>query len=87
MSNVRDRAASYQTLEAFNVDSRTYPAMVIANMYKREQELAKADEAGLIISTLDLEDHSTVVSCWRCNEPTPYEVLDIDGCCPDCSGE
>lgn len=35
-------------------DSRTYPAMTIAGMYRQEQELAKADERGLIITAVDL---------------------------------
>ena len=56
-------------------DSRTYPAMVIAGMYKREQELAKADEAGLIITSKDLEDEP--MACVNCAYVT-------DHICEDC---
>lgn len=58
-------------------DSRTYPAMVIANMYKREQELAKADEVGLIITSKDLEDEPINMACVHCAYVT-------DNSCDDC---
>lgn len=58
-------------------DSRTYPAMVIAGMYKREQELAKADEAGLIITYKDLEDEPIPLACVNCAYVT-------DHICEDC---
>lgn len=58
-----------------SADSRTYPAMVIAGMYKREQELAKADEAGLTITYKDLEDEP--MACVNCAYVT-------DHICEDC---
>jgi len=45
-------------------DSRTYPAMTVAGMYKQEQELAKADEAGLIITAADLKP----INCYECGK-------------------
>lgn len=66
-------------------DSRSYPAKVIAGMYKQEQELAKADEAGLCLTAVDLGcDNTTVISCTGCGEPTPHEVMSDRLLCPDC---
>lgn len=47
-------------------DSRSYPAMVIAGMYKREQELAKANDAGLIVTSKDLEEEPINMACVHC---------------------
>lgn len=57
-------------------DSRTYPSGVIRNMLKLEQELAKADEQGLILTAADLQpDYCTV-----CQE----KVAIIGDKCTDC---
>lgn len=61
-------------------DSRPYPAMVIAGMYKREQELAKADEDGLIVTSKDLEDEPTDKACVICGE----QAASFGGVCADC---
>lgn len=43
-------------------DSRTYPARTVAGMYKQEQELAKAEDAGLIVTASDL----ATPHCYEC---------------------
>ena len=40
--------------------SRCYPSRTIAGMYKQEQELAKADDTGLTITSKDLEYPSAI---------------------------
>lgn len=58
-------------------DSRSYPSRVIADMYKQEQELAKADEAGLNLTAADLDD----CRCPVCGWSTPAEqLLENDRC-------
>lgn len=66
-------------------DSRTYPAMTVRGMYKQEQELARSDEAGLILTAADLGyDNTTCVSCNNCGELCPWEVINNNGRCQDC---
>lgn len=57
-------------------DSRTYPSGVIRNMLKLEQELAKADEQGLILTAADLQPQY----CTKCKE----RVAMFEDMCPDC---
>lgn len=54
-----------------------YPQRTVAGMYKQEQELAKADEVGLIITADDLEPKNTCESCGL-GEAYP------DGLCAKC---
>ena len=56
-------------------DSRSYPARTVAGMYKQEQELAKADEAGLIVTAADLV------------ESPECKVCSHKGDCEDCEFE
>lgn len=69
-------------------DSRSYPSRTFRGMYQQEQQIAKAEEAGLIVTAADLEDlgcdSTTLVSCNKCGEPTPWEVISDSGLCPDC---
>lgn len=44
-------------------DSRSYPAKTVAGMYKQEQELAKADEAGLILTAADFREPKMCKGC------------------------
>ena len=44
----------------------SYPQRTVAGMYKQEQELAKADEAGLIITAADLAEEKINVACIHC---------------------
>lgn len=50
--------------------------MVIAGMYKQEQELAKADEAGLIITKMDIEEPVNM-ACVHC-------AYSEDNMCDEC---
>ncbi|URY99200.1 hypothetical protein 6939_0021 [Klebsiella phage 6939] len=69
-------------------DSITYPANTVAGMYKQEQEISKAEDAGLFITAADLgRDSTTLISCNNCNEPCPWEVISDRGLCPDCEFE
>lgn len=68
-------------------DSRKYPMNTIRGMYHQEQQLAKAEEAGLLITNYDLCQDHTIISCNKCGEPTPHEAVDVRGYCPDCSCE
>lgn len=58
-------------------DSRTYPTMTIAGMYKQEQELAKADDAGLIVTSKDLDEEPINIACVHCAYVT-------DNICDEC---
>ncbi len=57
-------------------DSRSYPAKTVAGMFKQEQELAKADEAGLILTAADLQPEL----CDSCEKQPIY----IGNLCRDC---
>ncbi|QHJ80744.1 MAG: hypothetical protein [Bacteriophage sp.] len=48
-----------------------YPQRTVAGMYKQEQELAKADEAGLILTAVDLQNAHPI--CENCGEPVDDE--------------
>lgn len=44
------------------VSITNYPMRTVIGMYKQEQELAKADEAGLILTAADLKP----LHCYEC---------------------
>lgn len=92
MSNVRNRAATYQTLESFNSGctcgegaygwqcSTCYPSRTVRGMYQQEQQIAKAEEAGLIVTAADLQH---MHSCDCCGDNGAYH----DGLCANCWNE
>lgn len=62
------------------VSITNYPMRTVIGMYKQEQELAKADEAGLILTAADLQH---MHSCECCGENEAYP----DGLCAKCWNE
>lgn len=80
MSSVKDTAATYQTLSSFNSamwGACGYPSRTVRGMYQQEQQIAKADEAGLIVTAADIAD----CKCPVCGWGTPLEqLLDHDRC-------
>ena len=73
MSNVRNRAASYQTLASFNAESRSDPSSTVRGMYQQEQQIAKAEGAGLIVTAKDLEDEEPInIACVHCAYVTDH---------------
>lgn len=61
-------------------DSRSYPIRTVRGMYQQEQQLAKAEEAGLIVTAADLQHIHT---CECCGEAEAYP----DGLCGKCWNE
>lgn len=43
-------------------DSRSYPSRTVRGMYQQEQQIAKAEEAGLIVTAADLRP----LHCYEC---------------------
>lgn len=85
MSNVRNRAATHQTLESFNSGctcgdgaygwqcSTCYPSRTVRGMYQQEQQIAKAEETGLIVTAKDLEDEEPInIACVHCAYVTDH---------------
>lgn len=52
-------------------DSRTYPAMTVRGMYHQEQQLSKAEEAGLIITSADLRGDDCPCNSCPLNDGVP----------------
>lgn len=70
MSNVNKVSRQNQKLitfaERYSGSILDYPQRTVAGMYQQEQELAKADEAGLILTAADLTD---TIICPVCCKP------------------
>lgn len=63
------------SIDEWNAGIKDYPQRTVAGMYKQEQELAKADEAGLILTAADLV------------ESPECKVCSHKGDCEDCEFE
>ena len=62
-------------IETMFADSRSYPSRTVLGMYQQEQQIAKAEEAGLIVTAADLA------------ESPECKVCSHKGDCEDCEFE
>lgn len=58
-------------------DSRSYPIRTVSGMYQQEQQITKAEEAGLIVTAVDIADCKCPVCGWT---TPPEQLLEHDRC-------
>lgn len=71
-----DSHAGCYTLDEWNSGAKDYPIRTVSGMYKQEQELAKAEEDGLIITKMDIEEPVNM-ACVHC-------AYSEDNMCDEC---
>lgn len=77
MSNV-DCTCGLGDGSGFSLCSKCYPSRTVRGMYQQEQQIAKAEDAGLIVTASDLADAHPI--CENCGERLDSEFSTCKPC-------